>query len=215
MNKFQKKTWSIVTFNLRLAVPLILHMLNISVVDFYTNSVFKMKTDVSTLLFCMIVNTVVGCIPHLLPAFYRPKNVIKEGIIYIFLQIALSELCFRVFVIPIFYVLHFICIEGHLSDFIDKYFFVIYSMDSLFYTKKLVKALRTEQGYEWVSIALPVSIILVGLQVIGIITKVRHYLHLTFWWMYLWMSAIVNVLKLRPVIKKVKARYQQWCLSAP
>lgn len=135
MNQFQKKTWNIITINLRLAVPLILHMFNISVVDFYTNSIFKMKTDVSTLLFCMIVNTVVGCIPHLLPSFYRPKSKVKEGFLYvscsilcpalmnrvlllqILIQIVLSELCFRVFVIPIYYVLHSICIQGHLVSF--------------------------------------------------------------------------------------------------
>lgn len=114
MNKFQRKQWDIVTLNMRLSIPLILHILNISVIDFYTKSLFKLKTDISTLLFCVVVNTLIGCIPHLLPKFYRPKSIVREGVIDILLQIIVCDLCFRIFIIPTYYFLHYICRGGHL-----------------------------------------------------------------------------------------------------
>ena len=83
MNKFQKKTWRKLILNLRIVVPLIFHIFNISIVDFYTNTIFKLQTDISTLLFCIIVNTIIGCVTHLLPFAYRPRSLIKEGLIYV------------------------------------------------------------------------------------------------------------------------------------
>lgn len=37
----------------------------------------------------------------------------------------------------------------------------------------------------------------------------------TFWWIYLWITAIIKIMRLAPWIRLFKAKYQQWCLSVP